>query len=82
MRNLNKIKSQFVFNKQQRIGVFLLLLVIVLLQFIYWRVDFNPDGYSDISKEELIAFQNEIDSINLANKKAQKVIRPFNPNFI
>jgi len=79
---MKNIKSQFVFNKQQRIGVFLLVLLIVALQLVYFTVDFSSDDKGKYTNEELFAFQEGIDSITLANKKQERVIHPFNPNFI
>lgn len=79
---MKNIKSQFVFSKQQRIGVFLLLLLIVVLQLVYYYVDFSSVGQNEFSKEELVAFQKEVDSVVLVNKKQQYIIHPYNPNFI
>lgn len=82
MRNLHKIKSQFVFNKQQRIGVFILWCLIVALQLVYWFVDFSSDSIENFKNDELRTFQHHIDSVITLNKDKRQVIHPFNPNFI
>ncbi|WP_377714041.1 ComEA family DNA-binding protein [Pseudofulvibacter geojedonensis] len=82
MRNFNKIKSQFVFNKQQRIGVFLLLFVVVLLQLVYYYVDFSSNNNDELDVKELMAFQKEVDSLVHISRQNQQIIHPFNPNFI
>ncbi|MBK5214863.1 MAG: helix-hairpin-helix domain-containing protein [Flavobacteriaceae bacterium] len=77
------IKSHFTFNKQQRSGILLLLLLIISLFCIYWFVDFSEEDTLDTSSTEIVSIQNELDSIRLVeieNRKPKKY--PFNPNFI
>ena len=76
------MKSHFLFTKQQRSGIFLLLILIVAFQCLYHFVDFSSKDVP-INKEELNRFQNEIDSFRLVEIENQKpVIYPFNPNYI
>lgn len=79
MRN---IKSHFVFTKQQRSGVFVLLLFVVVLQCVYFFVDFNKDGYDVVDQHEITVFQNEMDSLALVNESEKYKVYPYNPNFI
>ncbi|MDO1501235.1 helix-hairpin-helix domain-containing protein [Winogradskyella maritima] len=78
------MKSHYQFTKQQRSGIFLLVLLIVAVYGIYFFVDFDSKHQSSQNdSSELIAFQNEIDSlkkVELENRKPK--IYPFNPNFI
>ncbi len=77
------IKSHFTFNRQQRSGILLLLLLIISLLCVYWFVDFSDENTFDISSPEIISLQKELDSLRLAeieNRKPKKY--PFNPNFI
>lgn len=70
------------FTKQQRSGVFVLFLIILILQCAYFFVDFSSEDYT-VNHEELAQFQAEVDSLKLvsiANNKPK--IYPFNPNFI
>ena len=75
--------SQFKFNKQQRSGIFFLLLIIVVLQIGYYV--FDQVGRID-AKEPLtidLELQAKIDSLkNRASQKDSIKIYPFNPNFI
>ncbi len=76
-------KPHFWYNKRQRNGVFFLLAVIVVLQFIYAFVDFSSEDEQNTATDELIAFQYQIDSlkqIELENRKPK--LFPFNPNYI
>ena len=77
------LKSHFWYNKRQRNGIFFLVTLIVVLQTLYVFVDFSSDDEQDVDTQQLIAFQNQIDSlkaIEIVNRKPK--IYPFNPNFI
>lgn len=79
MRNF---KSHFVFTKEQRNGIFLLLLIIVLLQCIYFFIDFSSDDIA-VDNEELKLYEAEIDALRQAKIEENKPkIHPFNPNYI
>ncbi len=76
-------KSHFQFNRQERSGIFFLLMTIVLLQLGYflWRT-FSTEDQEDILKVDT-NIQAQIDA--LKEKVLQKdsvKIYPFNPNFI
>lgn len=76
------MKSHFTFSKEQRNGIFLLILLIIVLQCVYFFVD---KDYQDISvnQEELEKFQKEIDSLKLVELEERKSkIYPFNPNYV
>ncbi len=76
-------KPHFWYNKSQRNGVFLLVLLILILQgFIY--VDFFSSNEAvDIGTKELFAFQKQVDSLKkLEIKDRNPKIYPFNPNYI
>jgi len=60
-----------------------LALIIIILQLVYFYVDFSPNDKTNLNSDEIIAFQKEIDSlkrIELENKKP--IIFSFNPSFI
>ncbi len=83
---MKNVKSHFKFSKQQRNGIFLLLLIILLIQGFYHFVlpklmDDKIDVVSD--QDEVLSFVTQIDSlkaIEIENRKPK--IYPFNPNFI
>lgn len=76
------MKSHFTFSKEQRNGIFLLLILIVVFQCIYFFVDLSSEDIP-INKEELSEFTKEIDSLKLVQLEESKPkIYPFNPNYI
>ncbi|WP_299780128.1 helix-hairpin-helix domain-containing protein [uncultured Formosa sp.] len=79
---MNIFKSHIAFTKQQRYGIFLLLLTIVILQCVYlfWN---TSSEVSVFSEHELEVFQKEVDSLKaLEIEKAKPKLFPFNPNYI
>ena len=80
---MNRLKSHLRFSKNQRNGILLLVLFIVLLQIIYLNVDFSKEPVLDIHSEAVIVLQTEIDSLKqIALEPKQTEPRKFNPNFI
>jgi competence ComEA-like helix-hairpin-helix protein len=78
-----KFKSHFEVVSSQRGGILFLLLVCTGLLITYLFVDFNREPALDISSEEILALQAEIDSIRRLREEENKPkIYPFNPNFI
>lgn len=74
--------SHFKFFKSQRYGIFLLILIIIGLQCIYFYVDTSHPEIQT-NQEELAKFQKEIDSLRADKvKKRAPKIYPFNPNYI
>ena len=70
-------------NKGQRNGIFFLVLLIIVIQFIFLLVDHTPDKLEIASPSELLAFQKQIDSLKgLEVEKRKPKIFPFNPNYI
>jgi DNA uptake protein ComE-like DNA-binding protein len=80
---MNIFKSHFWYNKSQRNGIFFLIFLILLLQVIIFSDVFSSDKIIDTNKLEIVAFQNQIDSlkaVEIENRKPK--IYPFNPNYI
>jgi DNA uptake protein ComE-like DNA-binding protein len=76
-------KSHFWYNKSQRNGIFLLVLLILLLQIFIYTDVFSSGKINDVNQPELLAFQSQIDSlkaIEIENRKPKTY--PFNPNYI
>ncbi len=80
---MKNLKSHFKFNKQERSGIFFLLLIIVLLQVGYYIFrSFSLDEAS-IAFSSDIETQAKIDALKeRALAKDSIYIYPFNPNFI
>lgn len=76
------IKNYFIFTKGQQQGLFLLVLLIITIQIIYFFVEIpTPNNILD-SKKNWLALQTEIDSLKNAKSTQKHTIYPFNPNFI
>lgn len=79
---MKHIKSHFKFSNGQRNGIFLLLVLILIFQGISIYIE-SPPQPPQYNKLEVETFQKEIDSLKeLALKKSEPKIFPFNPNFI
>ncbi|MGB6152911.1 MAG: helix-hairpin-helix domain-containing protein [Pricia sp.] len=80
---MKKLKSHFRFNKQERSGIFFLLLIIVSLQVGYY---FYTNFSENVQQDALVVdreVQHRIDILKEASLKKDSIkIYPFNPNFI
>lgn len=77
------LKSHFWYNKNQRNGIFLLVIIIILFQIVIFVNPFSSKETFDANKPEILAFQEQVDSlkaIEIENRKPK--IYPFNPNYI
>ncbi|RIV67533.1 ComEA family DNA-binding protein [Flagellimonas aequoris] len=76
-----KLKSHFRFNKQERSGIFFLLLVIIGLQVAFYFVKGETfRGESQIFVDEMA--QAKLDSLKSTAHEDSYVMYPFNPNYI
>lgn len=71
----------FSYSSGQKKGIFALILVIVMLQFAYWWIDFTPKNQNDGAKNKWLSLQSTLEKWNVEKENAPKII-PFNPNFI
>ncbi len=77
-----QIKSHFEFSRKQRNGIFLLFVLIIVSQMVYFFIDFSPKEIS-INQHQWQSFQKEVDSLALVAMERRKPKRyPFNPNYI
>lgn len=81
---MKQIRSHFVFNRSQRNGIFILVIVIVALQLLYFYLNFGSTSkVSPSENPEFILFQKKIDSVRIARQAGDTLrIYPFNPNFV
>ncbi len=80
---MNIFKSHFWYNKSQRNGIFLLVIIIVILQILIFADVFSTDEKVNTTAPELLAFQKQIDSLKVVEIENRKPkIYPFNPNYI
>jgi DNA uptake protein ComE-like DNA-binding protein len=75
-------KSYFQFSKEQQRGILGLFLVVIVIQFICFFVDFKTTPKVNLEEQKWLALNSEINT--LENKQNQQLIKmyPFNPNFI
>ncbi len=79
---MNKYKSHFQFSKQQRSGIFILILLIVGVQVLSRWIDFSPSQVP-YNVQELLALNKKVHTLRIAEAEKQKPkLFPFNPNFI
>jgi DNA uptake protein ComE-like DNA-binding protein len=76
------LKEYFIYNKQQRLGLTLLVGLIVFVQLAYFFTDFTPTNKITINEKQWLAMQTEIDSLKSISEDNTYKIYPFNPNFI
>lgn len=70
------------FNRNQQIGIIFLIVIIFILQIMYFVVDFSEDKI-DVQQEQLTELNKELDSLRkIALQPKKDTIYPFNPNFI
>lgn len=81
---MEKIKSYFLFSREHRSGIFSLLILIIIVQIIYYLMkttNYSNDNLNETDEEWLLV-QDEIDSIKKSIVDEKYEIKPFNPNFI
>jgi len=83
MINFKALQHHFKFTNQQRLGIFLLLGIIVILQMIYFFVNFSiqEETFSP-EEEQWLSLQSEIDSLKVEKYNVVAKVYTFNPNFI
>jgi DNA uptake protein ComE-like DNA-binding protein len=76
------LRSYFNFSRGQRAGILLLFGIIIVLQLIYFFVDFSSLSKNSPEKEKWLSLQSQIDSLKQEKLDYVPKIYPFNPNFI
>ncbi|MBL7885801.1 MAG: helix-hairpin-helix domain-containing protein [Flavobacterium sp.] len=76
------IPSYLVFTKEQRNGILLLFILIVLLQLAYFFLNFSSISKVNPAMTKWLALQNELDSLKQTQSETSYKMYPFNPNFI
>jgi len=80
---MNIFKSHFWYNKSQRNGIFFLAILIIILQVVIVFVDFSSNKQQNLSSPSVLAFQKQIDSLQVIEVENTKPkVYPFNPNYI
>lgn len=81
---MTNFKSHFVFSKSQQNGIFLLILLIIIFQLVYWFYPFSSEDKADAQQQELVEkIQKRIDSLKqTASEEEVPKMSFFNPNYI
>ena len=56
-----KNKSHFWYNKSQRNGILYLAILIIILQFSYYFIDFSSEEVEVLNTPEIVEFQQKMD---------------------
>src|SRR5690606_7835534 len=76
------LKSFFVFKRKQRNGIIGLLLVIIIIQVLYFTVEFSNEKIYDVFSEEIVLLQQKTDSLKQISSAEHLIKYSFNPNYI
>lgn len=79
---LKSIIDYFTFSRGQRSGICLLFGIIIVLQVVYFCIDFSVIPKKYIDEQKWLSLQSGIDSMKLCNRNDLPKIYRFNPNFI
>ncbi|WP_431244325.1 ComEA family DNA-binding protein [Flavobacterium sp. P21] len=82
MKNYKQLLSYFKFSNQQRTGIVGLFIIIIVLEVLYFCLDFNSAEKAFPEKEQWMALQSEIDSLKMMKNEKKPIQYLFNPNFI
>jgi DNA uptake protein ComE-like DNA-binding protein len=77
-----KMILYFKFTTSQRVPIFVLFVLIIVFQMVYFFVDFSFLSKESPESEKWLSLQTEIDSLNNEKQNYVSKIYPFNPNFI
>ena len=76
------VRTFFNFTREQRSGIFILFGIIILLQIMYFFVDFSILPKDGLEKQKWLSLQSQVDAMKIdANSESTKIYL-FNPNFI
>ena len=78
----NPFKTLFHFSKNQQKGILGLFSIIIILQMIYYFVDFSQVHKPSKEEQTWLALQTKIDTNQVIEKKYEYKIYPYNPNFL
>lgn len=80
--NYTALKSLLHFSKDQKIGILILFITIVVLQLSYYFTDFSFSENQSEEGAQWISLQSSLDALKKDKKEVRYRMYPFNPNFI
>lgn len=78
----NTIKDYFKFSREHQSGIIILFGIIIVLQLVYFFVDFNGIEKEYPEKQKWLSLQSEVNDAKRAAQNDKPKIYLFNPNFI
>ncbi|MDR6843861.1 helix-hairpin-helix domain-containing protein [Flavobacterium granuli] len=79
---LKQIKDCFKFSREQRTGIVFLFGIIIILQSVFFFLDFNAIEKEYPDKQKWLSLQSEVDVAKMNDWDDKPKMYPFNPNFI
>lgn len=76
------LKSFLNFSKSQRIGIFSLTIIIILLQVLYFFIDFSVIETKSPEQEKWLSLEGQFKNQNTETETYRYKVYPYNPNFI
>lgn len=76
------VKTYFEFSKGQRTGIFSLIVVMLVLQLVFFFFNDSAIQESDLSKQKWLSMQSKFNALKMDKSKTVFKVYPFNPNFI
>tara|TARA_R110000868_G_scaffold203588_3_gene451489 strand:+ start:1110 stop:2006 length:897 start_codon:yes stop_codon:yes gene_type:complete len=80
--DFKNVKTYFEFSKDQRTGIFSLVVIILVLQLGFFFFSENVIQETDLGKQKWLSIQSKFDALKKDKSKAQFKVYLFNPNFI
>jgi DNA uptake protein ComE-like DNA-binding protein len=80
--DFKNIKSYFEFSKDQRAGIFSLVVIILFLQLGFFFFNENVILETDLGKQKWLSIQSKFDALKKDKSKTLFKVYLFNPNFI
>ncbi|QSW90344.1 helix-hairpin-helix domain-containing protein [Flavobacterium endoglycinae] len=80
--NFKALNRYFKFTNRQQTGIFLLFIIIIVLQLIYFFADFSHPEVVSAEEKQWLSLQKEIDDQKQIKLEQKHTIYKFNPNYI
>lgn len=80
--NFKALNRYFKFTNRQQTGIFLLFIIIIVLQLLYFFADFSHPEIVSAEEKQWLSLQKEIDDQKQIKLEQKHTIYKFNPNYI
>ncbi|TRO65415.1 helix-hairpin-helix domain-containing protein [Christiangramia sabulilitoris] len=76
------LKSHFALTRSQQNGIFVLVILIIILQFFLLFDPFPKSRPKVVDQHEIESFRKQLDSLNRVTVQRRDTVYPFNPNYL